>query len=84
MIITTEEWYTDHLHGIEELQTDVCSGGDEPLVNGHSVSNFQLVQGDLEKSILQGGGTLHRTTRWSLTCWDVIKVVLGASLIKKK
>lgn len=85
MIITTKEWYTDHLHGIEELHTDVCSGeDDDPLVNGQSILNYQLIAGVPEKSILRDGGMLQRSTRWSLTCRDVIKVVSGASLIGKK
>jgi alkylated DNA repair protein alkB homolog 6 len=70
LLITTDELYTEHLHGIAELTND------EDL-NSEAVSNWHLL-GSAEDF---AAGRYDRQTRISLTYRDVLKVSnIGNSL----
>lgn len=64
LLITTDELYTDYLHGIAEVHEDVNLGPD-------TVSNWDLLRSPY--SIVDGRN--QRSTRTSLTYRDVKKVV---------
>lgn len=63
LLITTDELYTDYLHGIAEIKEDVNLGPS-------TVSNWGLLR--LPEEIING--RYERGTRTSLTYRDVIKV----------
>ena len=68
LVVTTGSLYTEHLHGIEGVEEDVF-GDDEG-----GVANERMVRGQREREMLQRGGTLRRSVRYSLTCRDVARV----------
>ena len=73
LVITTSSLYSNHLHGIEELERDV--------LKPKSVANWELL-GDAEtKRVASEGGIVERGTRVSLTCRDVERVA-GSKLLK--
>ncbi|KAK6534189.1 hypothetical protein TWF281_005522 [Arthrobotrys megalospora] len=68
LLITTDEMYTDHLHGIEAVEVD---GG----LNEQTVANWRLLSKDTKCKILENGGEVKREdVRISLTYRDVLKV----------
>ncbi|KAG2130350.1 hypothetical protein DEU56DRAFT_467077 [Suillus clintonianus] len=80
VVVTTGELYTAHLHGINEVAADTFTGdGFLLLSNGsHSrIGNRYMIQDKAVVGIIESGGTIERTTRYSLTCRDVEKVASG-------
>lgn len=79
LVITTSALYTDHLHGISEVQEDHLithdSGRNDGETVGIRVANYEMIRGEDEKKAVMHGGILQRQTRYSLTCRDVGKVV---------
>ncbi|KAG2143988.1 hypothetical protein BD769DRAFT_1650339 [Suillus cothurnatus] len=69
VVVTTGELYTSHLHGIDEVDADTFTG--DEIVNRHMIQDETIV------GIIESGGTVERTTRYSLTCRDVEKVASG-------
>ncbi|KAK6509608.1 hypothetical protein TWF481_004343 [Arthrobotrys musiformis] len=68
LLVTTEEVYREHLHGIEAVEVD----GD--LSEG-TVANWGSLSDEVKRRILEGGGEVRREgVRISLTYRDVIKV----------
>ncbi|KAL5478988.1 hypothetical protein ACEPAI_2276 [Sanghuangporus weigelae] len=96
LVITTQQLYTDHLHGIDPLSEDVflpassLSRSDSVLtvqdsVGNHAqvgvqVANSTLIKDPKLREIVANGGKLKRGTRISLTCRDVENVVQVKSL----
>lgn len=82
LIVTTDELYTKHLHGIDSTPVDHFrphefeEEGRSP-VKGHFVANWKMVEDQQSLDRLSGGGSMPRSTRISLTCRDVEKVVSG-------
>ena len=81
LLITTEELYTDYLHGIAEVTMDTDIGPPPPLPASSSspssggtagIANWDLL-GD-QAFWVQNGGKAERGTRVSLTLRDVLKV----------
>ncbi|KAI6147815.1 hypothetical protein BKA82DRAFT_4355004 [Pisolithus tinctorius] len=76
-IITTDDLYTSHLHGIDETLSDTFVGrgwlrhatGEEVLI-----ANWQNIGDENIHEVVRHGGTLTRAMRYSLTCRDVAKV----------
>lgn len=77
LIITTDEMYASHLHGIEDTDRDefsqdglvsLSAGGAQEIANRDLLTNEEVVQ------VVQHGGSLSRTVRYSLTCRDVGRV----------
>jgi alkylated DNA repair protein alkB family protein 6 len=80
VVVTTGELYTTHLHGIDGVDADTFTGdGFLLLPNGsHSqIVNRHMIQDETVVGIIESGGTVERTTRYSLTCRDVEKVASG-------
>ncbi|KAG1740675.1 hypothetical protein EDB19DRAFT_1895332 [Suillus lakei] len=80
VVVTTEDLYTTRLHGIDEVDADTFTGdGFLLLPNGsHSrIVNHHMIQDKTVVGIIESGGTIERTTRYSLTCRDVEKVASG-------
>ncbi|KAK6516891.1 hypothetical protein TWF506_006775 [Arthrobotrys conoides] len=68
LLITTDEMYTEHLHGIEAVEVD------EGLTD-KTVANWELLGDETKIRILEGGGRVRREeVRISLTYRDVLKV----------
>ena len=94
LVITTQELYTDHLHGIDPLSEDVllpsssCSvlpstevdRAEDRAKSGVRVSNHEMIRDPSLHEIVTNGGTLKRDARISLTCRDVESVVQVKSL----
>ncbi|OCB85911.1 hypothetical protein A7U60_g7044 [Sanghuangporus baumii] len=95
LVITTQQLYTDHLHGIDPLSEDVflpssslCS--DSVLTVQDSVGNYAqagvrvanstMIKDPKLREIVTNGGKLKRDARISLTCRDVENVVQVKSL----
>lgn len=75
LLVTTGSAYTDTLHGIADVTTDID-------LNQNTVSNWPLL-GD-RRVIDASGGRNERTTRISLTYRDVKKVsTVGSKLFGK-
>jgi alkylated DNA repair protein alkB family protein 6 len=70
LLITTEELYTDYLHGIADIDVD------EELAS-QTVANWSL----LRDTTPFAGGRNERRTRTSLTYRDVLQVSKAASKI---
>ncbi|KAG2117085.1 uncharacterized protein F5147DRAFT_671115 [Suillus discolor] len=80
VVVTTGELYTTHLHGIDEVDADTFTGdGFLLLPNGsHSqIVNRHMIKDETVARMIESGGTVERTTRYSLTCRDVEKVASG-------
>jgi alkylated DNA repair protein alkB family protein 6 len=80
VVITTGEFYTTHLHGIDEVDADTFTGDGFLLLPNGSYSqivNRHMIQDETVVGIIESGGKVERTTRYSLTCRDVEKVVSG-------
>ncbi|KAG2039041.1 hypothetical protein BDR03DRAFT_860788 [Suillus americanus] len=80
VVVTTGELYSTHLHGIDDVYADTFTGdGFLLLPNGsHSrIVNRHMIQDETVVGIIESGGTVERTTRYSLTCRDVEKVASG-------
>lgn len=82
LVITTDELYSKHLHGIAEITVDHFKPHKPEqvedftaLAEGHLVANWELVEDDQSSACLGRGGSMPRGTRISLTCRDVEKVV---------
>ncbi|KAG1725782.1 uncharacterized protein EDB91DRAFT_1167193 [Suillus paluster] len=87
VVVTTGELYTMHLHGIDEVEADMFVGDGFLLLpdGSHSriVNRHMLHKTAAE--IVESGGTIGRSTRYSLTCRDVEKVANGrvASVVSR-
>ncbi|KIK43661.1 hypothetical protein CY34DRAFT_81330 [Suillus luteus UH-Slu-Lm8-n1] len=80
VVVTTGEFYTTHLHGIDEVDADTFAGDGFLLLPNGSYSqivNRHMIQDETVVGIIESGGKVERTTRYSLTCRDVEKVVSG-------
>ncbi|KAL5498184.1 hypothetical protein ACEPAH_2314 [Sanghuangporus vaninii] len=96
LVITTQQLYTNHLHGIDPLSEDVflpassLSCSDSVLavqdsVGNHAqagvrVANSTMIKDPKLREIVTNGGKLKRGTRISLTCRDIENVVQVKSL----
>ncbi|KAK6523253.1 hypothetical protein TWF694_006142 [Orbilia ellipsospora] len=68
LLITTDEIYTSHLHGISATTTD-------ENLSPSTINNWNLLSDDTRNMIQAGEGKVERTeTRVSLTYRDVLKV----------
>ncbi|KAF3176880.1 hypothetical protein TWF225_008536 [Orbilia oligospora] len=68
LLITTDDMYTEHLHGIEAVKVD------EGLTD-QTVANWELLSEETRRRIVEGGGKVEREdVRISLTYRDVLKV----------
>ncbi|EGX51614.1 hypothetical protein AOL_s00054g313 [Orbilia oligospora ATCC 24927] len=68
LLITTDDIYTEHLHGIEAVKVD------EGLTD-QMVANWELLSEETRRRIVEGGGKVEREeVRISLTYRDVLKV----------
>ncbi|KAF3155734.1 hypothetical protein TWF788_005999 [Orbilia oligospora] len=68
LLITMDDMYTEHLHGIEAVKVD------EGLTD-QTVANWELLSEETRKRIVEGGGKVEREdVRISLTYRDVLKV----------
>jgi alkylated DNA repair protein alkB family protein 6 len=65
LLITTEQLYTDHLHGIADIEEDVDLGPE-------TVANWTLLRDSTR--FANANGRNPRATRTSLTYRDVLKV----------
>jgi alkylated DNA repair protein alkB family protein 6 len=63
LLITTEDLYTEHMHGISEIDCDVGLGPE-------TVANWHMLRSPGEYA----GSQFDRNTRTSLTYRDVLKV----------
>ncbi|KAI0697800.1 hypothetical protein BC835DRAFT_1405596 [Cytidiella melzeri] len=77
LVITTQDLYTAHLHGIDDVEVDVfpapASGLQVPPA--FRMANIDLISDAGMKAAVTNGGTLERRVRYSLTCRDVERVV---------
>jgi len=77
LLVTTDEAYTDTLHGIAEISEDIGLGESY-------VANWSLLGDEVKSSIRNAGGVNKRETRVSLTFRDVLKVsTLGSKIFGK-
>lgn len=76
LVITTRELYTTHLHGINDVQIDIfpAPGDDSEFPTSTEIANVELISDSAMKTVVQGGGSLGRQTRYSLTCRDIERV----------
>lgn len=88
LVITSQDLYTSHLHGLDGITEDIFAPHSRPnskKPNEHSnpnslneegirVVNWEMVHDDDMKRVLAQGGVLKRGTRTSLTCRVVEKV----------
>lgn len=79
LVITTQDFYTSHLHGIDDVETDMFSvpSGDHTTSTAGTVANIDLISDPSLKAVAKSGGELARHARYSLTCRDVQRVVSG-------
>jgi len=76
VVVTMGDFYR-HLHGIDEVDTDTFAGDGFLLLPDGSQSlivNRHMIQNQSIADVVQLGGSIERTTRYSLTCRDVEKV----------
>lgn len=73
LLITTNDLYTKHLHGIAERETDEDLGPE-------TISNWDLL-GERDRYV-QSGGRYARRTRISLTYRDVLQVAKVGNSVK--
>ncbi|KAF8322762.1 uncharacterized protein EI90DRAFT_2977629 [Cantharellus anzutake] len=94
LVVTTSELYTNHLHGIDDITSDsfqppdaaALSGSDESNTkesNTFAIANYGLLGSSMYSSAVEGRGTLERTSRTSLTCRVVEKVMGGIGRIAR-
>lgn len=79
-VVTTGDLYTMHLHGIDEIDADTFAGDGLLLLPDGSqslIANRHMIQDKSIAGIIEWGGIMERTTRYSLTCRDVEKVAGG-------
>jgi len=83
LVITTGELYIDALHGIEAVAADHFamhgddSEMDEEASGNCKIANWEMVTDEACKRCLRDGKSMERSTRISLTCRDVEKVMPG-------
>lgn len=79
-VITRGSLYTNHLHGIRDIE------GDEILIKGSSghvsLGEFDLPIANWDMTSVRDPGTYRRGARYSLTCRDVAKVFNAKSIVK--
>ena len=91
LVITKNELYTNHLHGIGDLTEDVLlpthlAGGEGISLqsfneaSGVRIANNDKLSDERIRELAEKGGRLQRGTRISLTCRDVEQVVSMKSL----
>lgn len=91
LVITKDELYTNHLHGISDLTEDILlpahSAGGEGIslqasneASGVRVANNDKISDERIRELAEKGGRMQRGTRISLTCRDVEQVVSMKSL----
>ncbi len=76
LVITTQDLYTEYLHGISEAVEDHF----EPhglASDKAQIANWTMVKDAGIRKCLEEGGSLSRSTRISLTCRDVEKMMSG-------
>ncbi len=99
LVVTTTELYTHHLHGIDGITSDVfrphLSGINTGGLQGSDLSigeaepkrcviaNHRLLGSSEYSQVIECGGVLERSTRTSLTCRVVEKVVNGIGQITR-
>ncbi|KAK2460452.1 hypothetical protein APHAL10511_007617 [Amanita phalloides] len=74
LVITTDEMYASHLHGIEDTDRDEFTPGSLVHLPDGSVrklANRDFLTDEDVLEVLRHGGLLRRTVRYSLTCRDV-------------
>ncbi|TFK71225.1 hypothetical protein BDN72DRAFT_887740 [Pluteus cervinus] len=86
LIISTDEMYTSHLHGIEEIEEDIVisgNGNQPPTIasKGTPIDNWEMLKDEEMKESMRLGGVLKRAPRYSLTCRDVQRVAKGKTLV---
>ncbi|KAG0706203.1 hypothetical protein DFH29DRAFT_902608 [Suillus ampliporus] len=77
VVVTTRELYTMHLHGIDGVAADTFAGDGFLLLPDGSqspIANRHMIQDKTVAGIVESGGTIERSTRYSFTCRDVEKV----------
>ncbi|KIY72408.1 hypothetical protein CYLTODRAFT_47260 [Cylindrobasidium torrendii FP15055 ss-10] len=77
LVITSDSLYQDCLHGIESIAVDSFATGPHGVVcveTGTPIANAHLLRSPEISKVVQEGGVLERTTRYSLTCRDISKV----------
>lgn len=77
VVVTTGDLYKKHLHGIDEVIADTLVGDGFLLLPDGSRSlivNRHMIQDKSIAGVVESGGTIKRTARYSLTCRDVEKV----------
>ncbi|KAI0750351.1 hypothetical protein BC629DRAFT_1230948 [Irpex lacteus] len=86
LVITTQELYTAHLHGIDDVQVDVfpAPAGDLESLPLTNLANAHIISDADMRSVVHSGGTLTRATRYSLTCRDVERVAgRGTGILRR-
>ena len=79
LVITTKELYTTFLHGIENIAEDEFDPESIEVDHPH-IANWQMIKEPELRACLENGGSMSRSTRISLTCRDVEKVMAGSKL----
>ncbi|KAI0092343.1 hypothetical protein BDY19DRAFT_884238 [Irpex rosettiformis] len=76
LVITTQELYATHLHGIDDVHVDTfpATGRDPETLSSTGIANIELISDEVMKDVVRGGGSLGRETRYSLTCRDIERV----------
>ncbi|KIP06874.1 hypothetical protein PHLGIDRAFT_71993 [Phlebiopsis gigantea 11061_1 CR5-6] len=81
LVITTNDLYARHLHGIAEIEEDVFNApGDAPDTIPAPIRNTKLLGDGATRDVVLQGGKLIRNVRYSLTCRDVERVASAAGL----
>lgn len=85
LIITTDELYTQHLHGIDGINEDLLAAHSDSISNlpnigtkAVRVANWKMIVDPQIVEVVKNGGDLKRGTRTSLTCRVVERVVGGS------
>jgi alkylated DNA repair protein alkB homolog 6 len=89
LVVTTDDLYRSHLHGIDNITIDDFLphgnhlNGDEAgecPANRISIANWALLGNSEISNTLRGGGSLKRSMRTSLTC-RVVDRVIGSRIL---
>lgn len=86
LVITTASLYTEHLHGIDPVSSDVFtpdgsaadSSSDEGAngrLSAQQIANATSLKAATLLDVVRTGGVLNRATRVSLTCRDVERAI---------
>ncbi|KAJ7153465.1 hypothetical protein C8R43DRAFT_1002063 [Mycena crocata] len=88
VVISKDALYSTHLHAIREIEEDIITAGSAatpPILAdlGVPIANWDRVTGPDMLQVMSEGGVMRRSTRYSLTCRDVEKVVLLKAFMKR-